>query len=357
MLRPVNLLSISGLKSAAGTGKIEAAIHVQIESVIQKQTRDSKPYYELGVVDAGGKLTLRAWSDAPGFSICAGLEPGGFLEIRGEWDHSAAFGVESKRWTCRELTESERRNLLDGPAEVRARQQADWEYLTSAVYTFQDPRLRALAESFLLEYGDRFRRTAAARNYHHARRGGLVEHTAQMLRCADALCGVYPRLNRDLLLAGALFHDTGKLWENSIEANGFLMPFDERGEMLGHIAIGLELVNTLWEKLRNRPDWPTWSDLQPASDDVRLHLLHLVASHHGEMQFGSPVFPKTPEAHALHYIDNLDARLEMIFAGYESAAPIADRIYERVRPLPGNLVEPLPSFPVVADGAREGTDF
>ena len=84
--------------------------------------------------------------------------------------------------------------------------------------------------------------------------------------------------------------------------------------------------------------------MRPANDDVRMHLLHLIAAHHGEMQLGSPVYPKTPEAIALHYIDNLDARLEMIFAGYPVAKPLAPRIFERVRPLPGNLVQPLEKF-------------
>ena len=75
-----------------------------------------------------------------------------------------------------------------------------------------------------------------------------------------------------------------------------------------------------------------------------MHLLHLIGAHHGEPQFGSPVSPKTPEAMALNYIDNLDARMEMFAAGYLVAKPIADRIFDRVRPLPGNLVKPLEKF-------------
>ena len=84
--------------------------------------------------------------------------------------------------------------------------------------------------------------------------------------------------------------------------------------------------------------------MTPASEDVRLHLLHLIGAHHGEMQFGSPVDPKTPEAMALHYIDNLDARLEMFAAGYLIAKPVADRIFERVWPLPAKLVKSLQIF-------------
>ena len=86
----------------------------------------------------------------------------------------------------------------------------------------------------------------------------------------------------------------------------------------------------------------------PSSESVRLHLLHLIASHHGEMAFGSPVVPKTPEACALHYIDNLDAKMEMVFNGYATAAQVAPNIYDKVRPL-GYLIEPLKKFPVETD--------
>jgi 3'-5' exoribonuclease len=165
-----------------------------------------------------------------------------------------------------------------------------------------------------------------------------------MMRTAVAVCGVYPQLNRDLMVAGVLFHDCGKLWENGLPADGFTMPFDERGELLGHITIGAELVNALWRKLLATEEAKAWSGLVPASEDVRLHLLHLVVSHHGELQFGSPAVPKTPEAQALHYIDNLDARMEMFAAGYEKSDALAPRILERVWPLPGNLVTPLPKF-------------
>ena len=200
-----------------------------------------------------------------------------------------------------------------------------------------------MSDAFLNEWGDRFRRTAAARNYHHARRGGLVEHTAQMMRIAKEIGPLYPQLNVDLLLAGILFHDCGKLWENALPENGFVMSYDERGELIGHISIGLELVNSLWRKLSVKNAEP-WKNLVPASEDVRLHLLHLIGAHHGEAQFGSPVSPKTPEAMALHYIDNLDARLEMFAAGYTTAKPLAARIFDRVRPLPGNLVKSLDKF-------------
>jgi 3'-5' exoribonuclease len=92
------------------------------------------------------------------------------------------------------------------------------------------------------------------------------------------------------------------------------------------------------------PEADSWQDLVPATDDVRLHLLHLIASHHGEVAFGSPVVPKTPEAIILHHVDNIDAKLEMFAHGYATSAPLATNIFERRRPLPGNLVRPLPSL-------------
>jgi 3'-5' exoribonuclease len=252
----------------------------------------------------------------------------------------------------RPLTEQEKNELLQGPAELRARQAADWQYITKTVAAVVDPRLRALGDAFLKEWGERFRRTAAARNYHHARRGGLVEHTAQMMRIAIEIAPLYPQLNVDLLLAGILFHDCGKLWENSLPESGFTMGYDERGELMGHISIGLELVNSIWRKI-SAENADAWKSLAPPSEDVRLHLLHLIGAHHGEAQFGSPVSPKTPEAMALHYIDNLDARLEMFAAGYTTAKPLAARIFDRVRPLPGNLVAPLRKFQPLSDAAKQ----
>ena len=349
----VDTHSISSLKTAATTVRVEARVPGQIDSLARKETRDGKPFFELSLADAEGKLTLRAWSDSPAFALCEGLQAGEFIEVKGEFGHSAAYGVESKRWTCGPLSEADRATLLAGPPELRARQGADFEYIRGIAAGLGDPRFYALAALYLSEYGDRFRRTAAARQNHHARRGGLVEHVAQMMRSADAIAGVYPMLNRDLLLTAVLFHDAGKLWENALPADGFVMAFDERGEMLGHITIGIELVNTLWRKLLASPDAASWSGLSPASEDARLHLLHLIASHHGELQFGSPIVPKTPEACALHYVDNLDAKMEMFAVGYTTARHLAPRIQERVWPLPGHLVTPLPRFLPPESGSKE----
>jgi 3'-5' exoribonuclease len=338
----VQLLTIAALKRLAlQDNRVESEIHGQVDACNRKDTRDGKPFYEVAIADSEAKLALKAWSDAPAFGFCESLKSGDFVAIRGEFAHSAQFGLEAKRWAARLLEPAEREALLAGSPALRERQDADYAYLEATLSGLQDPRLNALARLFLADFGDRLRRAAAARGNHHARRGGLVEHTAQMMRSADAICSAYPILNRDLLLAGVLFHDCGKLWENSYPADGFTMPFDERGELLGHITIGIELINTLWRKLAGTSEFASWKEIQPSSEDVRLHLLHLVAAHHGELQFGSPVPPKTPEAWALHYVDNLDAKLEMIAGAYSNAKALAPRIREKVWPLPGNAVLPL----------------
>jgi 3'-5' exoribonuclease len=348
------ILPIAELKRRALGGRAEAAVHGQVEALVKKETRDGKPFWQLTLADAEAKLTLRAWSDAPAFASCEQMEVGAFLEVGGEFVHSESFGLDAKRWTCRELSDDERDTLLAGPPELREKQAAEFAFIAESAGAIADPRLHALAKQFLAEYGARFRRAAAARGNHHARRGGLVEHVAQMLRSALAIAAAYPALNRDLLVAGVLFHDAGKLWENSLPADGFTMPFDERGEMLGHITIGIELVNALWRKLLATPEAAAWAGLEPASEDVRLHLLHLLAAHHGELQFGSPVVPKTPEAWALHYVDNLDAKMEMMTAAYGTSRLLAPRIQERVWPLPGNLVAPLGKFTPPDSATTEG---
>jgi len=346
----MDLMTLTEIRRAAQNGSISARVHVQVESAAAKTTRDGKPYCELALADACDRMTLRVWSDHPAYKTCSGLAPDSFIELSSEFHKHPHYGLEAEtnKWTVRPLTDQEKNELLLGPADLRAKQAADWEFITQTVQTIFDPRLRALCEVFLKEYGDRFRRTAAARKYHHARRGGLVEHTGQMMRIGKAIAPLYPQLNIDLLIAGILFHDSGKLWENQFSETGFIMGYDEIGELVGHISIGIELVNSLWQKL-SVENAEAWKGLVPDSKDVRLHLLHLIGAHHREHQFGSPVVPKTPEAMALHYIDDLDSKLEMFATGYANAQSLAARIFDRVRPLPGNLVKSLEKFQQSSD--------
>ena len=340
------LLTISELKKAAREySPQEAVIHAQIERITRKEASNGKPFFEAIFRDATESLTLRAWADSPAFESCSAATPGEFVEIEGQFGHSASYGLDAKGWGMSPLPDESVDLLLEGSSERIALLDRAFAIITDAVESLRDPRMQALCKRFLSQYGSRFRRAAAARGNHHARRGGLLEHTSRMMESALALCVVYPELHRDLVIAGVLFHDTGKLWETCPPERGFGIETEARGELLGHLSIGIELVNTLWRDLPKEG----WEALMPASEDVRLHLLHLVASHHGQLEFGSPVLPKTPEAALLHFVDNIDARMEMFLAAYASGNGGPNGQREWVRPLGVAPVTPLAPFPFTKD--------
>ncbi len=345
----MELLSIRQIRQAATESACMAVTHVQVERAAVKPTKSGSEFLELKLTDASDHLVLRVWSDSAGYTAARALPPGAFIAVQGEWS-SGTYGLEPKNWTLRLLEEAERLAVLGGPPELRNKQERDYQTIVELTGQIADPRLHGLCALFLEEYGERFRRTGAAREYHHARRGGLVEHVAQMMRAAVALAAVYPATNRDLLVAGVLFHDCGKLWENCYERDGFTMPHTEAGELMGHIPMGIEMVNRLWRKLMESGP-AGWAAATPSSERVRLHLLHLIGAHHGEFQFGSPVLPRTPEAMLLHHVDNIDAKLEMLADACQTSALLAPNIFERRRPLPGNPVRPLACYdPAAASG-------
>ena len=336
-------ITIAAIKEQAGEIPIHAAIHAQLQSRNARTTKGGKPYLELVFADATGHFSLKIWSDSPIYDAAENLADNTIVRLEGEWTQNQ-YGVNPNHLAWHHLDDTAIANFLAGDPATREKQERDYADIERFCDSLSDPRLRGLCANFLTQMGDRFRRTAAAKKNHHARRGGLVEHVAQMMRSAAALCPVYPELNRDLILTGVLFHDCGKLWENSYPEDGFGQVHSIHGEMLGHIPLGIELVNKLWNDLLASPDAEEWKSLKPSTEMTRLHLLHLIGSHHGQFEFGSPVLPRTPEAFALHYIDNLDAKMEMLRDAYSQATEIAPGIYDRVFPLPTNLVRPLANF-------------
>lgn len=336
-------LTIAELKQQAGDSPLEAGIDAQLLSRSERTTKKGDPFLELQLADATAQLAVKAWSNHPQFRELASLAPGSFVRLEGSWTQSQ-YGIDSGKWSFRALSKDEAADFLAGDPSARESQEADWDLICNTVAEIRDPRLHALCRKFVDEFGDRFRRAAAARRNHHARRGGLIEHVAQMMRAASALAPVYSGVNSDLLLAGVLFHDCGKLWENNYPESGFAQTISMHGEMLGHISLGIEVVNKLWRDLLDSDAAAGWLALEPPSEHVRLHLLHLIASHHGELAFGSPVLPRSPEAFVLHYLDNLDAKFEMVRMAYEASSELAPGIYDRQFPLPANLVAPLPAF-------------
>jgi len=343
MVQPVSPITIATLKELAGETPVVAAVHAQLQSRSTRKTKADKPYLELAFADSTGHFQIKIWSDSPIYQQADALPESTVVRLEGKWTQNQ-YGIDAKDLAFHQPDDKALDGFYAGDPTIREKQDRDFAEIQRLCASIADPRLHALCQRFLGQLGDRFRRTAAAKRNHHARRGGLVEHVAQMMRAAAALSPVYPELNRDLVLAGVLFHDCGKLWENSYPEHGFAQILSLHGEMMGHIPLGIELVNKLWRDLLDSPEATAWADLKPTAEDTRLHLLHLIGSHHGEHQFGSPVLPRTPEAFALHYIDNLDAKLEMIRDAYFHSQEIAPGIFERVFPLPTNLVKPLPGY-------------
>lgn len=337
----LDLITITQLRQVANQTPQPYRLHLQVESRLEKATSAGSPFFEVKLVDAADSFIWRVFDNNPLFQDAARLARNNFIQLAGQWVEGK-YGLEPRQVHMRVLAEDETSTLLLGDPDLASRQQADYDDITTFVGSIRDPRLSKLCHVFLERHGERFRRTGAARKNHHARRGGLVEHVAQMMRCAVALAGLYPQLNRDLMIAGVLFHDCGKLWENAYAESGFTMPYNLTAEMLGHIPLGLELVNKLWRDLLDDPAAAEWASLEPASEIVRLHLLHLIAAHHGSLEFGSPVLPKTPEAVALHHVDNIDAKLEMFRRGYASSKELGPGIFEKFPPWPVNIVAPLP---------------
>ena len=345
-------LTITQLRQVANPSPQPYRIHAQVESRLEKATSSGSPFFEIKLADAGDSFVWRVFDNNPLFQDVSKLARNTFIQLAGQWV-DGKYGLEPRQVQMRVLSEDETSTLLLGDPDLAARQQADYADIAAFVDSIRDPRLLGLCSAFLERHGERFRRSGAARRNHHARRGGLVEHVAQMMRCAVAIAGVYPHLNRDLMIAGVLFHDCGKLWENAYAESGFAMPYNLTAEMLGHIPLGLELVNKMWRDMMETPQAAEWTMLEPASETVRLHLLHLIAAHHGSLEFGSPVLPKTPEAIALHHVDNIDAKLEMFRRAYETGKELGSGIIERFAPWPVNIVTPLPAVPPPNE-VREG---
>ncbi len=165
--------------------------------------------------------------------------------------------------------------------------------------SIRNPHLLELVQGFLDDesFMQRFVAAAAGKKWHHAFPGGLVLHCYEMARVAETMCALYSNIDRDVLMAGILFHDAGKIEEMS---HDLCVDYTTAGKLLGHLAIGVSMVE---ERIRRIEGFP---------EKLRLQLLHCILAHHGELLNGSPIVPKTIEAIVLYHIDNLDAQANAI---------------------------------------------
>jgi len=336
-------MTLEILQREAAQSECAVGVHGQVASIKEGATQAGKPFLDLELADGTGAVRLKIWSDSPAFSFCESLRGEEFIELQGTY-FSNQYGLNVNKPEARFLTDPEVDLLLAGSPEAQQRSEVDWEFLIDVFGQLGDGRLKAVSLQCLGEFEAKWKRAAAARTYHHARRGGLLEHTASMLRLARGVAPVYPEVTPELLYCGVLFHDVGKLWENDYPERGFVSQPATFGELLGHITIGIEIVNRLWNRCQEE-DPETFAQEGPVSSDLlKAHLLHLIASHHGELAFGSPVTPRTPESWLLHHIDNMDAKVEMLRCAYRESEEVVPGLYPPRRPLAGMPAKPLRSY-------------
>lgn len=176
------------------------------------------------------------------------------------------------------------------------------------IASVKDPWINRLLSTLFVEDAvlrAAFAQAPAAKSMHHAYLGGLLEHTLSILGMAARACEHYPGLNQDLVLAGVFLHDVGKTAELSYQRS---IGYTDAGNLLGHIAIEAEWTSRAMGKI---PGFP---------EELRMQILHIILSHHGRLEFGSPVLPKTPEALLVHYLDDLDGKLEVMFRALKDEA-------------------------------------
>lgn len=171
--------------------------------------------------------------------------------------------------------------------------------------------LKKLLEAFFHDENtaELFRRAPAAKGFHHMYLGGLLEHTLSVARLLVGAADQYPQLNKDLLLAGGILHDIGKIYEFSYDT---FIAYSDEGRMIGHLVMGVEMINKKIEAIENFPP------------QLALELRHIILSHHGQFEYGSPKRPKTMEALVIHFMDDLDAKLNAFLSFVAADAANAD---------------------------------
>ena len=316
---------------------VEALVHCQLAHIRSAQTRAGKPYYRLRVADAQDSIDLNAWYDTAAYAAVENklVSEADFIELRGVFSKNDR-GLNVQDIAFRQLTDQEKATLINGSTE-RSLDLDKWEAeLVDAMEAMEDPLFKTLSTKIFAKMRVRFKRAAAAFKVHHARRGGLLEHTASMVRLVKALGGCFPDINLDLVVFGILFHDSGKCLECDVE-DGFAVQASLTGSLVGHIALGTLIVSTTLLEI-------TQADKTLLAgrsfEEVRAHILHVILAHHGTNEHGSPVEPQTLEALIVHSLDTLDAHAEIMRAAWLAADPNANLI-DAPRPLKGKLARSL----------------
>ena len=268
---------------------------VHAKEIRQKKTGD--PYLSLILADRTGELDAKMWDNVA--EVMETFDRDDFVRVKGllQIFHNRP-----------QLTIHKMRRMDDGEVDFAdffpsSERNADemWEELREMIRPMENAHLKALLEAMLddPEIARRFRIAPAAKQIHHAYLGGLLEHVLSLCHLARLAAGHYKTIDPDLLLTGAILHDIGKIHELSYD-RGFA--YTPEGQLLGHMMIALRMVD---EKLCALVDFPR---------PLRSLVEHMIISHHGQLEFGSPKLPQFPEALLLHYLDDMDSKMECMRA-------------------------------------------
>lgn len=308
--------------------------------------KNGKPYMTVKLIDRTGEIEGRIWDRVDEFNAL--FDRDDFIVVHGK----ASTYLNKKQLVISHLRKiSEDTIDLADFLPVSPRNNAEMRNeLQTLVASLRDPSLRALAESFFNDAGllCAFATAPAAKTMHHAYIGGLIEHSLAIAALVDLVAPRYPALNRDLMILGALLHDIGKIDELS-----YVRSFDytDEGKLIGHIVMGVEMID---ERIRTLPDFPR---------RTAMLIKHLILSHHGQYDYGSPKRPKTLEAIVLNFLDDLDSKINGVSAHMEREAESPSdwtshhRLYDRYfykgeRPAAPAIPAPVhPSPPVSAPAA------
>jgi 3'-5' exoribonuclease len=270
----------------------------------QRTTKTNKPYLNLILGDKTGQLEGRVWEPSDP-RIAKEFDRGDIVKARGtasRFDDRLQMKIDQLR--VAQAGEVDKADMLPSTkcdvAEL-------WRQLRGFADSITNPDLKLLLTTMLDDpaLAEAYREAPAARGLHHAWLGGLLEHVVSLCTLADRVAPHYALLDRDLLMTGVILHDIGKVRELSWEI-GF--DYTIEGMLLGHIQIGAALAEKTIDSLQNFPP------------KLKTLVLHLILSHHGKLEFGSPKLPMIPEALALNFIDDLDAKMQAVSSEFEKSA-------------------------------------
>jgi len=279
-------------------------VYMVREPILRSTTRGDL-YIAMFLCDRSGQLNGRMWQATE--TIYSSLPQPGFVHIQGRSELYANklqiiinnVSVVDAKSVC----------LEDFMARTDKDTEQMFKEVKSIVGRIKHPQLKALVGEFLAdtELMEKFCTAPAATKLHHSYLGGLLEHTHNMLRVAVAILPLYPRLQTDMVLAGIFLHDIGKTEELAYD---MAFSYTDSGQLLGHIVKGLLMVNQKADALAARG-----TQIDEAILDA---LGHIILSHHGQYDFGSPKLPATADAFMVYYIDDLDAKLSQVTSAIEN---------------------------------------